>query len=252
MGCDIHPAVEVRRNGVWRYYRPQEPCSWYNEVYSATQAADWNAKIIANGWKYKQVQAGDRRNTWDRCKTRLPEFFYDRNYRVFAVLGDVRNDEGIDPISQDRGWPNDMDPRTMAKMSKEHSEGWVTLAELQAYDYDQTITEGGILGEKQYQKHAMTGEPPEGWSGGISGRDIVVLEPAQYSALFESPIDLLQSDRKQSLYDSTKSYHIRHRWERKLRDQVGAIPDQIVPYLEKLVPKGGTPDDVRLVFDFDS
>lgn len=261
MGTDIHPAVEVRRNGVWRYHRPKEPCRWYNEVWSVAEAARINANT-EYVTKYGPVVVGSRRNTWDRCKTRLPEFFSERNYRAFAVLGDVRNGSGfagvythdpIDPISSERGWPEGMAHETRAKMSNEHSETWVSLAELQAYDYNQMIQEGGVLDEQEYQRCALEGDDPKNWSGGISGQNIVIVTPGEYALMFDSPIELLQSDwRKNASYDKTKRYFISHRWQRKLRDEVKAIPDEMIPYLERLVPKGGTPEDVRLVFDFDS
>jgi hypothetical protein len=37
VGTGIHPAVEVRRNGIWRYHKPRTLCQWYAETYD-TQA----------------------------------------------------------------------------------------------------------------------------------------------------------------------------------------------------------------------
>lgn len=257
MGTDIHPAVEVRRNGVWRYHTPKTICPYYYDYEFDRVTGQRITRLDADG--------SPIRSKWDRCKYRLPEFFSERNYRVFAVLGDVRNGSGfagvythdyIPPIQSQRGFPDGMDHRTRAKMSDEHSEGWVTLDELQAYDYDQMFTEGGVLNEAEYLRTAITGELPQSWSGGISGPDIRIISPEDYAKLYDSPISLLTEkdrDKHRNInYDRKARYHIAHKWERKLRDQVSAIPDEMVPYLEKLIPKGGTPEDVRLVFDFDS
>lgn len=261
MGTDIHPAVEVRRSGVWRYARPTEPCSWYYETWTEEEVK----RLTDNGWveKYGPIQVGDRRNKWDRCKTRLPEFFTSRNYRHFALLGDVRNGSGFagvythDPIpsiSSARGYPATMSREAMAKMSGEHSAGWATLSELQAYDYKVKITEGGVVGEQDFLRMLRTGKPPHDWSGSIAGSSIVVLTPAQYANLYESPIDLLQGKeaRKSKAYDPSARYYIQATWDQDLYTEVKDIPEKWVPYLEKLIPKGGTADDVRVVFDFDS
>lgn len=271
MGTDIHPAIEVRRNGTWRYYRPKELCRWYAETLDdPVRVAEINKRRLeyieknptaGKGWK--EAVLGERANSWDRCKYRLPEFFDERNYRVFAVLGNVRNGSGfagvythdeLPYIQDNRGFPDDISDEAKAKMSNEHSEGWVDLAELKAYDYNKRFTEGGVLDEEEFRKHLTTQRPPESWSGMISGGGVVVLSPADYAALFESPIDLLQGKdtQRRASYDTTKRYFIHATWERKLRGQIAALPDQWIPYLEKLVPKGGTNEDVRVVFDFDS
>lgn len=261
MGTDIHPAIEVRRNGVWRFYRPKEPCRWYHEVWTASDIANVNSH---NPEYAKTLKVGDRKYAWDRCKTRIPDFFSDRNYRVFAVLGNVRNGVGfagvythdtLPYIQDNRGLPDDLDPKTYAKLSHEHSDGWVTLAELKDFDYDQTFTEGGVIEEQEFLKMCHTGETPETWSGWISGPGITILEPDQYAALYRSPIDLLSTGNQEgrlTLYDTSARYYINAKWKAKLRSEVADIPDQWIPYLERLVPKGGTDDDVRVVFDFDS
>lgn len=261
MGTDIHPAVEVRRDGVWRYARPKEPCSWYYETYTEKEVK----RLTDSGWvaKYGPIQVGERRNKWDRCKTRLPDFFTHRNYRHFALLGDVRNGSGFagvythDPIpsiSSGRGYPADISREAMAKLSHEHSPGWASLSELQAYDYRIKMTEGGVVDENEFLRMIRTGKTPNNWSGSITGPAIVTLSPQTYANLYESPIDLLQGKeaRKTRAYDSAARYHIQASWEQNLYNEVKDIPEQWVPYLEKLIPKKGSADDVRVVFDFDS
>src|SRR4029077_7962504 len=103
MGCDIHPAVEVRRQGTWRNHRPKDECPYYYEYeYDHTKTpAEKVWKLDADGNRI--------RSRWDRCKKRLPGILEDRNYSTFAVLANVRNDED-DPfpfIQENRGLPRD-------------------------------------------------------------------------------------------------------------------------------------------------
>lgn len=274
MGTDIHMAVEVRREGIWRYNRPKTLCRWYAETWTTQADVDEANKRVADYYAAnptyrntsKPVKLGDRKYTWDRCKYKLPEFFTDRNYRVFAVLGNVRNGSGfagvythdaIPFISDNRGHPEGVTREALAKLSNEHSETWVDLAELKAYDYRQTITEGGVIDEQTFLKMLIDNrDAPDSWSGMVSGALTKVLTTDQYAALYESPIDLLQGKaenrRPTAAYNAGVAYHIQHVWKRSLYDEVSAIPGQMIPYLEKLVPKGGSDEDVRLVFDFDS
>jgi hypothetical protein len=166
MGTDIHPAIEVRRKGVWRYHKPKTLCRyhWEREYVPGrgfVLTLDDNGQPIPSRWG-------------DRCKYGLPDYFHDRNYDTFYLLGGVRDGrgDGVWPIQEYRGAPPDITPQAFGRLSEEHSAGWVTLSEL------------------MYHPH------PELW----------------------------------------------------LKDN---LPDMIA-YMLKLVPKGGTTDDVRLVFDFDS
>jgi len=297
MGTDIHPAVEVRRNGIWRYHRPTTLCRWYAETWDDPDAVaaqnkrreEYIADLAAKGEPSSRmvgwpvVKLGDRRNLWDRCKYKLPEFFGERNYRVFALLGNVRNGSGfagvythdpIESISSERGRPADISKEAEAKLSNEHSDGWATLAELKAYDYRQEIVEGGVISEDKYLEFLNHGRKrPDSWSGGISGSEIVTLTEDEFLSTFESVIDLFVPINEQkrverkfnrpvgmfasrggafTVPDPTKRVYIQAVWKAPLYDEVRSIPEEWIPYLERLVPKGGTDEDVRVVFDFDS
>lgn len=251
MGTDIHPAVEVRRKGVWRYHRPKTECPYYYE------------------YKYEQGQRiydldsdGNRiRSRWDRCATRLPEFFGSRNYLKFAILGNVRNGFGfggvktfdpLPPMSDQRGYPPDISIEAMAKMSEEHSATWVTLAEMMAYDFSGDLVEEGVIDEIQFLECLIKDTTPTSWSGGISGRDIEVVTPEEYLALYGSKRDMFTKEPLvPRTYDTTKRYFIQYRWTVPLNTSCPDIPE-IITYMHDLIPKGGTTEDVRLVMDFDS
>lgn len=182
MGTDIHPAVEVRRKGTWRYHQPKDDCPYYWETeYKANP-------VTGNPERYYTLDGDGNRikSKWAcSCKYRLPEFFWQRNYGWFAILANVRNDddESWPYIQEYRDLPFDITPRARARMSDEHNQGWVLLRELQDYSFTQLV--------KTY-----------------NGNEVPVA--------CEVPII------------------------------------EVIQYLEKLIPKGGTSDDVRLVFDFDS
>ena len=115
MGADIHLAVEIYLDGAWKNVIRDEPITYYGNH-----------------------------------KTK--EWYSGRNYVLFAALADVRNaspgEEGwIPPISEPRGFPDDIDLRTVepwdelnadgadpyrndGKADGDHSESWLLLSEV--------------------------------------------------------------------------------------------------------------------------
>lgn len=237
MGTDIHMACEVRRNGKWElvknkvfknsWYRPDSEYSWAQEEY-----------------------------------TNIP---YDsRCYNLFAILADVRNGrgfagcrigEGFNPISEPKGYPDDMcdelngdinyddyDERA-GFLSNEHSASWLNLKELLDYDWNQMHRNYGCVCEDTYRDFVMKGLHPNSWSGGVGGSSIVHLSEAEM-------VDLIQGryPREEGKRYYTERYFIAQTY----KDTSGGFYDNVIPVLQRLVPDGGTTEDVRLVFDFDS
>lgn len=67
-----------------------------------------------------------------------------RYYGLYAFLAGVRNMSEITPISEPRGWPEDIDYKTKKKLMEwkdccMHSESWLYVKELLEFDYDQDI-----------------------------------------------------------------------------------------------------------------
>ena len=208
MGCDIHPHVERRVNGKWERvpYAPEE---------------------ISR-----------------------------RNYDTFAILGNVRNGRGfagvvtgsgLPYISDSRGLPPDMaKPLTLGMPYHseyfesqdwsnddladlrgdygDHSQSWVTLAELEAYDWAHEITEIGILSRAEYDAWDKTSWPKQ-CCGGIAGPGVVVGAANQPSVT-----------------------HIQVEWKTTCAEAAGEFYTIVLPWLRTV----GAPDDVRLVFGFDS
>lgn len=229
MGTDIHPVVERRSANGWERVR-------------APSKKDGNSSVIAQ-----------------------------RNYDLFAILADVRNGSGFAgvatgdrmvPIAGPRGLPSDFDSTSPAHTPEEcddpkwcdhalwmgdHSESWVTLEELLAYDWQRVRRKTGIVSLPEYArwlKRGGTGGPRE-YCGGISGPDIVVL--SEDELMDTSDYSLVGRGDKMRRLLACQVY-VRVFWEETAAESVGLFYREALPWLSTL----GAPGDVRLVFGFDS
>ena len=139
MGCDIHLWVERRTPDGW---------TWVRDVPEA----------VRDPWLVEQAAANP---TSYYSRAAVSRWYDDRNYVLFAVLAGVRNYWGIVPISPPRGWPADLSPELAAHIRQaedaadgayydahqgipfpgEHSESWLTVADLRAYPWDAPLTD---------------------------------------------------------------------------------------------------------------
>lgn len=131
MGCDIHMAVEVRRNGKWERALPPEHARVPCEVEEARRGDPWSVRRAEVEW------------------------FTDRRYALFGALAGVRNYD-VSPIAEPRGLPNDVseEVRKLATYDYDnpgdvqlgdHSFTWLTLDEVLAYDWNQKMPDGAPL-----------------------------------------------------------------------------------------------------------
>jgi|ERR1700733_7472888 len=175
---------------------------------------------------YAEVRVNGR---WQRSYIKVPR---DRNYWAFGVLANVRNGYGVagsytgepvTPISEPRGLPADCVTRENFIEDYEspdyvnlgdHSFSWVTLAELLALDLDTPVTEGGVINTAQKAALDTQGILPDRWCS------------------MKSPM--------------TKD-DVHATWKRPLRESAWLL-SEIIEALKPL----GAPDDVRIVFGFDS
>jgi len=215
MGCDIHPCVQRRFDGAWEFVL----------IPGADQDDSRNRGDI---W-------------WGLCG---------RNYDLFAVLADVRNGVGfagcitgevIRPISAVRGLPPGFAEGALPKWAGkyadadaldlgEHSFSWVTLAELAAYDWDASRRCFGVMDRRDFEAWDGT-SPPANWSGGVFGRSVVSVTE--------------KVARARPAGDWT---HVQVTWRQTMRQSCPLFVGATLPWLRTL----GVPDDVRLVFGFDS
>lgn len=133
MGCDIHLVAERRTESGWEVVPgPIVPC--------------WHCKrgpVRPDCFLCQGV--GTFRDRW----------YADRLYVVFAALAGVRNYAAspradgqikpLAPVAEPRGLPADMSTEARDLIEDDmdgHSDTWLALDEVLAYDWDQPITDG--------------------------------------------------------------------------------------------------------------
>lgn len=143
MSCDIYAVFEVRqKDGTWENAGPplvelageiRERLEYrqfrYPFEYDKTKDIPFPGKAFTdlNQW----MEAWYQNQESDFC---VPQ-----NYELFSILTNVRNDKATRPICELRGVPSDPSPEFRWMVAHEtedgHSHSWVTLAELQNYDW---------------------------------------------------------------------------------------------------------------------
>jgi hypothetical protein len=122
MGTDIHAFAEVRRDGLW--------------------------SKVENAFPRPEINQYPGHEMWDRL-------FYWRHYGLFGFLADVRNYAKVPTIGPPRGFPDDASAELNAMWQEEgawtetHSASWLTLAELQAFDYDEVFIDEDVASERE-------------------------------------------------------------------------------------------------------
>lgn len=225
MGTDIHMACEIRENGQWNTLKK---------------------RAFKNAW-YKED------SDYEPFTHEFTEVPYNcRCYNLFGILADVRNGSGFAgcrigepfiPICKPKGLPDDICEETYAYLSNEHTPSFLTLEELEQYDWTRMHRDYGIITEEEYRGSIMHGKNPESWCGGVDGPGIVILtETEMVDLIFRKRKRISEERYYTSCYFNPSTY----------AECSGGFYDEVLPVLRTLVPKGGTNEDVRIVFDFDS
>lgn len=204
MGCDIHMLVQKRdAGGVWRF-------------------------VDARGYG-------------------------ERNYHLFAVLAGVRNGTGfagvkaaepIQPIAGPRGVPADFQINKHGYTNRwlrdrgegvwlgDHSHSHATLAEIQAYAWDQPHRKCGVVNAANYALFKERGAPEE--CGSIEGPGIRHVSNAEMERTIAA--------------GATTNLYTQISWTVPLRESIGEGWFAFMDMLASI----GAPADVRIVFGFDS
>lgn len=172
MGCDIHTHVEFYHEGTKTW---KDGNRYYRNPYYDRDGDDEEEK----------------RAFW------VDELCGERNYGLFAILADVRNNSKVECICKPKGLPDDCNAY-IKKCYEEwgadaHSASYFTLKELMKYYSDhRTITHGGMVNAEQAQRLDEFGETPTMWCGWTNASDFVF---RTWSA--ESPLSQLIEALKQ-------------------------------------------------------
>ena len=210
------------------------------------------------------IQRKDSEGSWITQREKNPEFGkYDwepefgstvsisRDYDLFAILANVRNGygfagcdtgDGFEPMTCDRGLPKgvvlDNENCFDGIWLGDHSYSWVTLSEIDAYDWDRVTKRRGWINLTEYKMMLEKGEDrPSRWSGGISGPGIQHITIQEAKRKVQSSIRLFE-DQTYFVYE----------WEITYREVAQDFFEDVVSQMRKL----GKPEDVRLVMGFDS
>lgn len=259
MGTDIHLVAETKnRDGRWELvpgpvvtcwrcdgagvlnkenspYAPEDqlgqPCTRCSEFYDWGDGPERNDRFVEPG-------------------KILDEWYSDRHYTVFGYLADVRNGSGfagcdlgdaVKPIAEPRGFP-DYDDGEMSDEAYlwfrhhggDHTDTWLSLEEILAYDWDSPIVKRGVVNAAEYTRFLVDGKP-DNWCGDISGPSIRKVSNAEMSRLIAAG----QVD--------PDNLHTQVQWTERAGD---AVQDFLDRMHELLKVTGEQP--ARIIFNFDS
>lgn len=268
MGCDIHLYVETLQDGQWKPYKGE----WPNPDYDP--ADEWGAKQKPILSQYRSPYSFEPDTPINEFSTETalseevtyvyPSFYNGRNYDLFSILADVRNGYGfagvptgshINPISDPKGLPDDVSHEVYMEAKKwgrdGHSHSWLTLRELQEYDWNQAKVHVGIVDVAEYATFKAKGAPTS-WSGGVHGPNVKEVSNKEMDDIFRK----LQSGEMTIDPDSNEfqlliggiHYITRITWPETYRESAGYFYTHHLPLLASF----GDPDSVRLVFWFDN
>ena len=198
-------------------------------------------------------------------------YYTDRNYDLFGILADVRNGrgfagvdtgDGFIPIAEPRGLPSDLSPELAAEAAHcmEHTPSWLLLSEIMAYDWEQTTISRGVVSASQYAKWdagmRQYGEGPHEYCGGVSGARVKMVPESKMKELITE-----FSNKMRMVNPGIGTWQIADHIKEVMPDTYCQVSWRVAYYkaassfLSTCIPrlwKLGKPEDVRLVFWFDS
>lgn len=229
MGCDIHLCVERwdDKEG-WREVRPSDlrlPCPLCN----GTRRFRWHSGETVDCFSCDKTDGFAR------------DFYHERNYELFAMLAGVRNDFGLALIAGPRDAPADISETVLAQLNAwgedAHSVSFLGLSELLAYDWSKTERVAGILSQEEYERwSAQPGYKtisPQSYAQGVYGAQVAVVSENEWPLLVRG---------------GNLHCYVDCQWTQTRAQLAGRFYTQTLPLLQAL----GKPEDVRIVFWFDS
>lgn len=265
MGCDIHLSVEKydSKSKKWKHV-------------PGLMRECWGCKGTGKDKKKKEdyedddgtkIKAGDC--YWCRGEGKRREDFYgNRNYDTFAILADVRNGhgfagvptgDGFNPIDNPRGVPEDASPEYRKRVADYggdgHSHSYFTVAELDAYDWNQKTGHQGVVTPSIYKAWVDGGKngAPASYSGGVGGPNVVHVSNKEMEELIENgtaPVKNLKELGPYVLGEDAmdgKSYYTTVRWTELYSESAEDFLEAL-----KEIRELGKPDEVRICFYFDN
>lgn len=229
MGCDIHLYQEKKVNGKW---------------------------VTADKWRMEKDQGVE--SEYVTFEDRL---WADRNYRLFAVLANVRNGYGfagivtgdpVLPIALPRGVPDDACEQYKAEAERwgqdGHSHSWLTRHDLLAYPWKSVRKQGLMLLStyRRWKDAGGEGDPDE-WCGEAVGPGIEKISENVALSLDMKALAALQKDDD----GMGERIYVTASWSTSLRADCEEFLEVAIPRLQELEDECGE-GNARLVFFFDN
>ena len=251
MGCDIHSRLEILR-----------PAGW-----NGAKAAHWecvSTPLFENGWYSADRPLSD----WN-APMRVRPLSY-RNYRLFAMLADVRNGDRHDggggdwvqPIADPKGVPWDASEEWKQEAEEwggdMHSHSFFTLAELDAYNWGGIVFNRGYITEEQYLVLRGTNDAPQSWSGGVGGGNILAMTAIEYEDALA--LGNLAKIKAGDGWGERKIY-VQYQWSTTRYEEMGELKDAMEIMRDYQPGANATPENpegiadpeaIRVVFGFDN
>lgn len=176
-----------------------------------------------------------------------PELRYAARHEM-GLKGDLQRPACFGPELTEEEEENGEDYERGVPNFGDHSFSWLTLREILDYDWSRSTRHFGVVSVREYKKWRDAGckGPPESYSGGVSG-------PGIEHVSIEKMEQLIASGEAESAADEGfpgdgGRYYTRVEWSETYRESAGG---DWFRFLDALTPLG-RPDDIRLVFGFDS
>lgn len=131
MGCDIHIFVERKEGNKWVVVKGINPLIEFYQNLMQKPLYSRNKQYYLEQLKYVRTYKPKVYENW---------IYSDRNYQLFAILANVRNNFNIIPIDYPRGLPKDISNVVFEEYKSygisTHSASYFTLRELLEFDWD--------------------------------------------------------------------------------------------------------------------
>lgn len=208
----------------------------------------------------KEWRAVMRPNKWHGIIEDTPpvtaKLDIDRDYRLFAILADVRNEFGFRPISSERGLPGDISDEAMDACGDESYASWVTLEEILLFDWRQVATLTGFVDAATFEEwerlnsYGCRREPRE-WGASVYGASVKVVSNEEMRAAVLGHAETQERETLKSL-----DLYTRVSWQKNYAECTPRLWTSILPEMLACLT-GRTwadmdPKSVRLVMNFDS
>lgn len=212
-----------------------------------------------------------------------PEAIWNRDYRLFGILANVRNGVGFagirygspaKPISQERGLPPDVKARLKGgeedavlpiegrryRFMREdepvdpeywlgyHDFTWVTLDELLKYPWTQRLKNVGVVPWNEYcRMQEEKREVPENCCGDVSGPFTIKIDQLQAQYAYAEMQRRKREGRTISFGDL--QVYVYMEWLESVELDCAGFTQDVMPWLQSL---SNDPTKVRIVMGFDS